>query len=72
MNAERHEVLEVLAVLSDAYPDLRLGQLMVTAGNWATRQPDSLWDVTDEELLNAIISHLERTGVATVAQGSSQ
>ncbi len=72
MNAARHEVLEVLAVLSDAYPDLRLGQLMVTAGNWATRQPDSLWEVTDEELLNAITSHLERTGVAAVAQGSSR
>ena len=70
MNAARQEVLEALAVLSEAYPEMRLGQLMITAGNWATRQPDSLWDVADEELLSAIAAHLERTGLATVAQSS--
>ena len=70
MNAARQEVLEALALLSEAYPEMRLGQLMITAGNWATHQPDSLWDVPDEELLSAIVAHMERTGLATVAHVS--
>ena len=64
MNTARQELLDAFASLSEAYPDLRLGQLLITAGNWATRQPDGLWDITDEELLTAVHAHLERIGAA--------
>ncbi len=63
MNTPRQELLDALSLLSANYPDLRLGQLMMTVSNWATRRPDGLWDVTDEELLAAIAAHLERAGV---------
>ena len=63
MNTPRQELMEAICLLSSSYPDLRLGQLLITVSNWATRQPDGLWDVTDEELLAAIAAHLERVGV---------
>ena len=66
MKTPRQELLEVIGLLSATYPDLRLGQLMMTVANWASRQPDTLWDVTDEELLAAITSHLERAGALEV------
>ena len=62
MNTPRQELLESLSLLSATYPDLRLGQLMITISNWATRQPDGLWDVADEDLLAAVTAHLERSG----------
>ena len=66
MNAPRQELLESLDHLSAMYPDLRLGQLLMTVSNWATRRPDGLWDVTDEELSTAIAAHLERAGALEV------
>ncbi len=66
MNTPRQELLEVLGQLSLMYPDLRLGQLLITVSNWAKHQPDSLWDATDEELLAAASAHLERTGALEV------
>jgi hypothetical protein len=61
MKTERQELLDAIRQFSAAYPTLRLGQLMITLANWATGEPDKLWDLTDEELLAAITTHLERT-----------
>ena len=66
MNTPRQELLESLGHLSAIYPDLRLGQLLMTVSNWATRRPDGLWDVADEELSAAIAAHLERAGALEV------
>ena len=56
MNTPRQELLESLGHLSAMYPDLRLGQLLITVSNWATRHPDGLWDVADEELFPDAVS----------------
>lgn len=66
MKTPRQELLEAVGQLSAVYPDLRLGQLLITASNWAKREPDALWDATDEELLAAITTHLERAGALEV------
>lgn len=67
MKTEREELLEAISQFSNEYPTLRLGQLLITLANWATGEPDKLWDVTDEELLATIATHLERKGAQPVS-----
>lgn len=66
MSTSRQELLESLGQLSEVYPGLRLGQLLITVSNWAKHEPEMLWDATDEELLAAITTHLERAGALEV------
>jgi hypothetical protein len=63
MTQTRRDILQAVEVLSEQYPDMRLGQLLVNLSNWATGVPDAIWDVEDEELLKAARSHLERHGL---------
>lgn len=56
----RQEILRVLEALSAVYPDMRFGQLVVNVSNWATRMPEGLWDVEDEDFLTAAKKHLEK------------
>lgn len=64
----RAELLAVLAELSKRYPDWRLGQLVANVAGWAEQE---IWDVEDEQLLEAARLHLEqRTPPAPV--GSSR
>lgn len=60
MTPTRREILQALEALSNRYPDMRFGQLVVNIANWATQTPDAIWDVEDEEFLKAVQNHLEQ------------
>jgi hypothetical protein len=60
MTPTRREILTVLEALSECYPDMRLGQLVVNVSNWAAQTPDAAWDVEDEAFLAAARRHLEK------------
>jgi hypothetical protein len=64
MSPVREKVLELLAQMSERYPEWRLGQLVANAASWA-RQPTEphdtgIWDVEDEEMLSALERHLKQ------------
>ena len=57
----RQEVLQVLAELSEVCPEVRLGQLMANLSYLARGlSNESIWDMEDEELLEAARRHLEQ------------
>jgi len=60
MNATRRDLFLALEALTDQYPELRLGQLIVNISNLATRIPDGIWDVEDHALLDDAREHLKR------------
>ena len=60
MTPARQEILRVLEALSSVYPDMRFGQLVLNISNWATRVPEGVWDVEDEEFLDAAKKHLDK------------
>jgi hypothetical protein len=52
--AVRHELLAILAELSDACPEMRFGQLIANLSTLAKGpSAEGLWDAEDEELLAA-------------------
>jgi len=54
MNEPRKELLALLAKLSEADPELRLGQLIANLATLAQgAKPEAVWDAEDEELLGA-------------------
>lgn len=54
MNANRDELFRVLSELSALCPDVRIGQLVVNLSYRARGMAhESIWDMEDEELLNA-------------------
>jgi hypothetical protein len=58
MNSQdRTELLATIAELSEKYPDWRLGQLMANAAGWADQE---IWDIEDEQLLEAARVHLQQ------------
>ena len=54
---QRLDLLTVIAKLSQRYPDWRLGQLVANVAGWADHE---IWDVEDEQLLEAARLHLEQ------------
>ncbi len=57
----RQEVLTLLAELSEAAPDVRFGQLIVNLSYLARGlSTESVWDMEDDELLDAAREHLEQ------------
>lgn len=50
------ELFSVLAELARRYPDWRLGQLVTNVAGWADQD---IWDVEDQQLLEAAKHHLE-------------
>ncbi len=59
MTPERKALLDIFAKLSDLYPDMRLGQLVVNVAQWAKGPITSAaWDVTDEEMIVAARKNL--------------
>lgn len=63
MNPETHaELIAAIAELRKRYPDWRLGQLLANVAGWADQE---LWDVEDEQLLAAALSHLQATSAVT-------
>lgn len=61
MTPSRKEALDVLAELSAAWPDMRLGQLLTSLAA-AARGPqiESIWDLEDDELIHAGRRQLDR------------
>ena len=56
----RQELLRVLAELSEVCPEVRLGQLIANLSYLARElSSESIWDVEDEELLEAARKHLQ-------------
>ncbi len=61
MTTERREVLELLVELSDAYPEIRLGQILGWfAGAARGPRPESIYDAEDAELISVMRAHLEK------------
>lgn len=60
INATRREILRTLEEISNVSPDVRLGQLIANL-SYIARGPanESIWDMTDDELLAAARKHLE-------------
>jgi hypothetical protein len=57
----RQEALRVLAELSEVCPEVRLGQLMANLSYLARGlSSEAIWDMEDEELLEAARKHLEQ------------
>jgi hypothetical protein len=56
---QRAELLAMIAEVCQRYPDWRLGQLVANVAGWADQE---IWDVEDEQLLEAARLHLERLG----------
>jgi hypothetical protein len=52
---QRAELLAAIEELSRRYPDWRLGQLIANVAGWADQE---VWDVEDEQLLQAARLHL--------------
>ncbi len=58
---ERQDLLRALGEMSEAFPDLRLGQMianLAVASRGATTE--AIWDVEDDELIAAVHRHLQR------------
>jgi hypothetical protein len=60
MNDVRRQILRALETLSDEYPDMRFGQLVINVSNWAEQAPDALWDLEDDQFLEGARKHLAR------------
>jgi len=59
-NPVRQEVFRILEELSEIVPEVRLGQLMVNLSYLARGlSKEAIWDMEDEELLEAARKHLE-------------
>jgi hypothetical protein len=58
MNSQqRADLLAAIAELCQRYPDWRLGQLVANVAGWAGQE---IWDVEDEQLLEAARLHLQQ------------
>jgi hypothetical protein len=67
-NAHPAELLVNLAELCQKYPQWRLGQLVANVAGWADQE---VWDVEDEQLLEAARLHLQQMAPATSPEGKS-
>jgi hypothetical protein len=60
MSETRRELLKVLSELSEQCPEVRLGQLIANLATLAKGpQAEAIWDVEDDELLEAARRQLE-------------
>lgn len=55
---DRTDVLDILARMADKYPHWRMGQLIANLAGWAERE---IWEMEDQELIDAARGHLERS-----------
>jgi hypothetical protein len=61
---QRADLVTAVAELCEKYPDWRLGQLIANVAGWADQE---IWDVEDEQLLEAARSHLQQSAPETLA-----
>jgi len=66
---QRADLLARVAELCEKYPDWRLGQLIANVAGWADQE---IWDVEDEQLLEAARSHLQHLAPATLPSSLSK
>lgn len=61
MTSTRETLIKVIIQLSEIYPEMRFGQLVVNVAGWA-RGPvvSAAWDVTDEEFIQAAQKNIQR------------
>lgn len=64
MIQQRTDLFEVIAALAERYPHWRVGQLIANIAEWADRD---IWDVEDEQLLEAAQSHLQQRSLSPPA-----
>jgi hypothetical protein len=57
---QRTDLLAALTEMGQRYPDWRLGQLLANVAGWVDQD---IWDVEDEQLLEAARLHLRQTAV---------
>lgn len=60
MTPIREELLRLISLISDETPEVRLGQLIanmatIGSGPWN----ETLWDLEDDQLLDALQTHVE-------------
>ena len=59
ITAQRQEILQLLARLSELSPDVRFGQLIANLSYLAVAPTnEAIWDMEDEQLLSAIRKHV--------------
>jgi hypothetical protein len=59
ITAQRQEILQLLAQLSELTPDVRFGQLIANLSYLALGPTnEAIWDMEDDQLLGAIRKHL--------------
>jgi len=69
MNSQpRADLLAVLGALCERYPNWRFGQLIANVAGWADQE---IWDVEDEQLLEAARQHLGQLAPSDTACSSS-
>jgi hypothetical protein len=70
MNTTTHEeLLQTLRELHEALPDMRFGQLVCNLATAARGpEPESTWDVEDDELLDSARQQLEAVREKTSAR----
>ena len=57
ISQQRADLLAAITELCRRYPEWRLGQLVANVAGWADQE---IWDVEDEQLLEAARLHLEQ------------
>jgi hypothetical protein len=57
ISKQRADLLAAIAELCQRYPDWRLGQLVANVAGWADQE---IWDVEDQQLLEAARLHLDQ------------
>ena len=60
ISSARREALRLLEQVSDLAPEVRLGQLLANLSYMAIGPTnEAIWDMEDEQLINALRQHLE-------------
>jgi len=68
MTSPHADLLATVAELCKKYPDWRFGQLVANVAGWADQE---IWDVEDEQLLEAARLHLEQLAPAATTHPAS-
>ncbi len=60
MKKDRQKLIKLLSELSELYPDMRFGQLVINVAQWAKGPIGSAtWDATDSELIDAAEKNID-------------
>ena len=62
-STQKAELLGLLSELMERYPHWRMGQLLTNLTGWADQ---NIWDVEDEQLIEAAKTHLAHAADQTV------